>query len=871
MLKQPKLIPPRFATRLLLYFLRDDLSEEVIGDLEEKFYVTARTISASQARLNYWYQVLHYMRPFAIRKRSRTNSNHYDMFRNYFKVSFRNLVSNKGYSFINIGGLAVGMAVAMLIGLWVYDELSYDRYFQNYDRVVQVMQHQTFNGVKGSQTAMPLPLEAALRDEYGADFKYIAIGRWPDGHILSRGDVKISKDGNFFQGDFPEIFSLKMLKGTRSAFKDPSAILLAQSTAEALFGKDDPLNQSIILDSDINVKVVGVYEDLPANTTHTDLKFIANWELASAHSPWIKRAATQWGNNSFQLYAELAPGADLQTVSEKIKKIKQDHAERERQFSPEVFLHPMRDWHLYSEWKDGKQSGGRIQMVWLFGIIGVFVLLLACINFMNLSTARSEKRAKEVGIRMTIGSMRKQLISQFLSESFLIVFLSFIIAAGIVAIALPWFNTLADKSIVIHWLNPVFWIVSLCFIIVTSLLAGSYPALYLSSFQPVKVLKGTFKSGRLASVPRKVLVVVQFTVSVILIIGTIIVYKQIQFTKDRPVGYNREGLVMIQMKTTEFFGKFDVLRNELKNTGAITEMAQSSSPMTNIWSNSGGFDWKGKDPDLQTDFGTIWITHEYGKTVGWKVKEGRDFSREFSTDSSSIILNEAAVKFMNIKEPIGMEVNWDGNKYTVIGVVEDLLVQSPYRPVKQSVYLLGYNGVEWIDLRLNPEKSASECIGLIESVFKRNTPSAPFEYKFVDEAYDDKFKAEERIGKLTTVFSVLAIIISCLGIFGLASFVAEQRTKEIGVRKVLGASVLSLWKMLSKDFVILVVISCFFAIPIACYFLLQWLEGYKYHTQISWWVPAAAGMGALIITLATVSYQAIRAALMSPSKSLKTE
>jgi ABC-type antimicrobial peptide transport system permease subunit len=870
-LKQPGLIPPRLANRLLQCFLRDDLCEEVTGDLEEKFYATAKNISPFRARLNYWYQVLHYIRPFAIRKPSRTNSNHYDMFRNYFKVSFRNLMSNKGYSIINIGGLAVGMVVAMLIGLWIYDELSYDRYHENYDQVVQIMQHQTFNGVKGTQTAIPIPLETAIREEYGSDFKYIAIGRWTDEHVLSRGDVKISKEGNFFQGDFPEILSLKMLQGTRSAFKDPSAVLLSKSTAVALFGNDDALNQNIILDSDQDVKVVGIYEDLPANTTHTDLKFIANWELVKAHSPWITHAATQWGNNSFQLFAQLAPGADLQVVSEKIKKTKYNHAEDERPFSPEIFLQPMRNWHLHSEWKEGKLSGGRIQLVWLFGIIGIFVLLLACINFMNLSTARSEKRAKEVGIRMTIGSMRQQLISQFLSESFLVVFLSFIVAAIVVAVALPWFNTLADKKIAIDWLNPMFWMVSFAFIVVTSLLAGSYPALYLSSFQPVKVLKGTFKTGRLASIPRKVLVVIQFTVSITLIIGTIIVYKQIQFTKNRPVGYNREGLVMIQMKTPEFAGKFDVLRNELKNTGAIEEMSQSSSPMTAIWSNNGGFDWKGKDPDFQTDFGTIYITHEYGKTIGWKIKEGRDMSREFSTDSSAIILNEAAVKFMNVKNPVGMEISWDDQKFTVIGVVEDMIVQSPYNPVKQSVYMLQYNNVEWINLRLNPEKSAAECMALIEPVFKRNIPSAPFDYKFVDKAYGSKFAAEERIGKLTTVFSVLAIIISCLGIFGLASFVAEQRTKEIGVRKVLGASVLSLWRMLSKDFIVLVIISCLLAIPIACYFLLQWLDSYKYHTEISWWIPAVAGIGALAITLATVSYQAIRAALMSPSKSLKSE
>ncbi len=442
---------------------------------------------------------------------------------------------------------------------------------------------------------------------------------------------------------------------------------------------------------------------------------------------------------------------------------------------------------------------------------------------------------------------------------------------GLVVLSLPWFNELADKRILIAWGNPWFWWISLGFIVVTSLVAGSYPALYLSSFHPVKVLKGTFKTGRFASLPRKVLVVFQFTVSIILIIGTIIVYQQIQFTKNRPIGYDREGLVMIPMKSPDFSGKFDVLRTALKSAEAIEEMSESLSPVTAVWMNSAGINWKGKDPALQGDFAIFWITHEYGKTVGWKLKEGRDLSREFSTDSSAVILNEAAVKFIGVEDPIGMEITGGGDKYHVIGVVQDMLMQSPYEPIKQAVYVLNYQNVGWINLKLNPHKSASESIALIESVFKKLIPAAPFEYKFVDEEYGKKFAAEERVGKLSSVFAVLAILISCLGLFGLASFVAEQRTKEIGVRKVLGASVLNLWKMLSKDFVILVVISCIIAIPTANHYLQNWLKTYEYHTEISWWIFVAGATGALAITLLTVSYQAIKAALMNPVASLRSE
>ncbi|MBA4145919.1 MAG: ABC transporter permease, partial [Cytophaga sp.] len=678
--------------------------------------------------------------------------------------------------------------------------------------------------------------------------------------------------GNFFQSDFPEMLSLKMLSGRRDALKDPSSVLLSASAAKALFGDADPMNQSMRIDNKFDVKVAGVYEDLPYNTSFNDLKFMGSWELYITGEQWVKEAVTEWGNNSFQMFAQMAPGADANVVSGKIKKVKADRAESERQFFPEIHLNPMHNWHLYSEWKEGKITGGRIEMVWLFGIIGVFVLLLACINFMNLSTARSEKRAKEVGIRLAVGSVRSQLINQFLSESFIVVFIAYLLALGIVVLSLPSFNTMANKQIAVQWFNPMFWVISFSFIIVTSLLAGSYPALYLSSFQPVKVLKGAFRLGRFASLPRKLLVVIQFAVSVTLVIGTVIVYRQVEFTKSRPVGYDREGVIMMQMSTPDFYGKLDILRTELKNGGAIEEMSESSSPVTAIWSNNGGFNWPGKNPDLQASFNTIWVTPEYGKTLNWKIKEGRDFSREFTTDSSAIILNEAAVKFMGIKEPVvGMEVDWNGRKLNVVGLVEDLITQSPYNPVKQTIYIMDYNNVNWMNMKLNPEKSASESIALIESVFKKNITSAPFEYTFVDEDFAKKFSDEERIAKLTTVFAVLAVLISSLGIFGLASFVAEQRTKEIGVRKVLGASVANLWRMLSREFVILVVISCVIAIPVACYLLLQWLKGYEYHTDISWWIPVAATVGALVLTLATVSFQAVKAALMNPVKSLRSE
>ncbi|HTE31382.1 MAG TPA: ABC transporter permease [Chryseolinea sp.] len=862
--------PPRRATKLLQAFVRHDLIEEIIGDLEEKFNIQAKRQSLAGARLNYWYQVFNYLRPFAFRKKNFSSPNQSDMFRNYFKVGFRNLNKNKGYSFINIGGLAMGMAVAMTIGLWIHDELSYDQYHDNYHDIAQVLQHVTFNGERGTGNAVPRPFENALRTGYGADFKYMSMSSWTGEHILSAGARFVGKIGNYYQEDFPEMLSLKMISGTRKGLHDPSSILLSQSTAKALFGDQDPMDQSLQIDNKYDVKVIGVYKDLPHNTTFHELDFMASWELYITDD-WVKGALTEWGDNSFQMYVQVNPGGDMKAVSDKIKKVKFNAVKEDKKFDTELVLLPMSDWYLRREFKDGKQTGGRIQMVWMFGLIGGFVLLLACINFMNLSTARSEKRAKEVGIRMAIGSVRSQLINQFLSESFLVVVFAFVVAMGLVMLSLPWFNELADKRISITWLNPWFWLASTGFVALTTLTAGSYPALYLSSFQPVKVLKGIFKAGRFSSLPRKVLVVIQFTVSVTLIVGTVIVSRQIQFAKDRPIGYDRNGLIMISMKSPDFQGKFDVLRNELKNTGAVLEMSESQSPLTDVWNNNGGFDWKGRDPELTPGFATIKTTHEYGKTINWVIKEGRDFSRDHSTDSSAIILNEAAVKFMNVKDPVGMEVTWGPDKLHVIGVVKDVLIQSPYFPVRQAIYLLSYKSANWINLKLNPDKSADESIALVESVFKKLIPNAPFAYKFVDQEFARKFTSEVRIGKLASIFAVLAVAISCLGLFGLASFVAEQRTKEIGIRKILGASVGNLWRMLSKDFVILVIVACLVATPIAWYLFSNWLSQYEYRTEISWWIFAVAAGGALLITLATVSYQAIRAAIGNPVNNLRIE
>jgi putative ABC transport system permease protein len=793
------------------------------------------------------------------------------MFKNYFTIAWRNLIKSKVYSAINIVGLATGMAVAILIALWIWDEVSFNHYHKNHRDLAQVMTTQTFNGQTGTGDAVAMPLGKELRSKYGSDFKAVSMASWNFGHILGSGEKKISSDGMWVEPVFPTMFSLIMLKGSIHGLEDPLDIFLSESVAKTLFGSADPMGKTIRLDNRFDFKVSGVYEDFPRNTSLYATKILLSWDKYITTDDWLKNAATEWGNHSWQCFVQINDHVDFERTTRKIRKASMIHLNPATDGVEELVLQPMDNWRLYNEFKNGKIAGGRIQFVWLFGMIGVFVLLLACINFMNLSTARSEKRAKEVGIRKTVGSLRPQLVKQFLTESIVVAFLSLVIALVLVLILLPFFNSLSDKAIHLPGANIYFWLFILVFTLFTGIVSGSYPAFYLSGFEPIKVLKGTFRVGRYASLPRKVLVVVQFSISIALIIGTVIVYRQIQFAKDRPVGYDRNGLITIYMNTPDLYKHYDALRNELLATGSVENVAESSSPSTQIWSNNIGFSWAGKDPNSLPLFGTVATTYDYGNTIHWQIKEGRDFSHRFLTDSSAMILNEAAVKLIGVKNIIGMTIKWDTTPHHVVGIIKDMIMQSPYEPVKPTIFLLNTSWANVIILRFKPSSTMKEGLAKIDPVFRKYNPAAPFEYKFTDDEYAQKFEDEKRIGNLSTFFAVLAVFISCLGLFGLASFVAEQRTKEIGVRKVLGASVFHLWQMLSRDFVTLVIISCAIAIPISWYFLHQWLLKYPYRTDISWWIFLLAAIGAMAITLITVSYQAIKAALTNPVRSLRSE
>jgi putative ABC transport system permease protein len=784
------------------------------------------------------------------------------MFKNYVRIAWRNLLKSKVFSFINIAGLATGIAVALVIGLWIWDEVSFNSQFPNHKRIAQVRVLQSLNELSGSDGTNAIPAGQALRTGYSDIIKRVAFVSWNNSHQINLDNKLISASGVWTETDFTSMFSLKMKEGTYETFRDPSTILINESLAKKLFGNTSALNKIVKLDNKLEMKIGGIYADFPRNTEFVSVQMLLPW---ANKENWLNKQ-TEWDNHCCPLYVELKEGTSFDQATARIKSLPTAHIS---EWKEELFLNPLDKVHLYTKFEKFTPVGGPIEFVWLFGAIGVFVLLLACINFMNLSTARSEKRAREVGIRKTMGSLKWQLVSQFLHESAVFAFLSLVLALIVVHISLPLFNELAGKKMSIPYSNPAFWMITLGFTLFTGLIAGSYPAFYLSAFNPIKVLKGTFRAGRLASIPRKVLVVVQFTVSVALITGTIIVFRQIEHAKNRPVGYTRNGLVTIPL-TPEFDKYFEVARNEMIATGAVENVARSSMAPTSFNQNN-SIDWKGRDPNNVVFFRDVNVSPEFGKTIGWTIIKGRDFSKDFPTDNGgAIIINESAAKVIGFKNPLGETVKWQGKDHAIIGVVKDMVTQSPYDPMEPSIFFWeGWNSV--LTIRLKPTVPTKDAIAKIGVIFKKYSPNFTFNYRFVVDDYNKKFTDEVRIGKLARVFAILAIFISCLGLFGLTSFVAEQRSKEIGVRKVLGASVFNVWRLLTKEFVLLVFISLFIAIPLAYYYMQGWLESYQYRTSISWWVFVLAGAGAILITLLTVSFQAIKAAVVNPVKSLRTE
>ncbi len=791
------------------------------------------------------------------------------MFINYLKIAIRNIRKNKLYSALNIIGLSSGIAVALLIGLWVFDEINFNRYNRHYDDIAIVQKNRTYNGSVNTETSNPFPLAVKLRETYGSDFDEVVTSSYGGERTLQYQETAVIKRGYFMEDGGEKILDLQITRGNVQFPLDPSSLLISESVARSLFGNDNPLDKIITIDNKKALKIAGVYRNIPNNSTFRAVHFYASFETYAQLDEWVQEAKTSWEDNSLPIYVKMAPGVSMDAVSEKIKNTTYEITKDESK--PELFLFAMSKWHLYPEFKNGAPVGIGLQNLWIFGMIGIFVLLLAAINFMNLSTARSEKRAKEIGIRKSIGSARGQLIRQFYTETFLTVGIAGALGILIARLALPWFNEIAEKNMAFLWTSPQYWGPLAAFLIITGIIAGSYPALYLSSFQPLSVLKGRFKTGFREIFSRKVLVVFQFSISVILIISTAIIIQQIQFAKNRPIGYETSGLIQFQKRSPLLRGHFYAMRQDLLDSGAVVEMAESNGPVTEIWNTHSGFQWRGKDPNLTEDLITLRVTPEFGKTIGWEVKQGRDFSRTFSTDSSAIILNEAAAKMMGFTEPVQEMIRYEGTDYVVIGVTKDIVMESPYEPVKPTIFTMKSANMHFVSIKLNPLLSASTAVAKVEEVLTKYDPSGNFNIKFLDAGFGKKFWREERMAKLATAFSAMAVFISLLGIFGLAAFIAEQRTKEIGVRKVLGASVFQMWRLLSKDFMALVITAIVIATPVVWHFMGRWLDQYAYRTTISWRLFLWSGLGAFILTLVTVSFQSVKAALMNPVKSLRSE
>jgi len=788
------------------------------------------------------------------------------MLKNYIKIAIRNLKTHKLYSAINIGGLSIGMAVSFILLLFIYDEFTHDQFHVRKDRIFKLKYNQPSE--KGIETddGVPKVLAEVIQKDI-PEVERVIRTDWGGKHILTVNDKILSKNGYFVDPAFLQTFSFKLLKGeVSSVFKDIESIVLTEKAAKTLFGETDPINQLVKLDNEILVKVTGIVMDPPANSTFR-FEFLSPWELFEKKNPWVKSSG--WGSYSFNTYVELKPSASEATVNSKIKNLigKYDPENKDNT----LFLHPLKRWHLYGEFKDGINTGGKIEYVRLFLFLALGILLIACINFMNLSTARSEKRAREVGVRKVIGAKRSHLIQQFLGESVLMALIAFGLAVLLVSLCLPYFNTITKEELSTPLQNPYAWVIGLGVTLLTGFISGSYPAIFLSSFQPVRVLKGQLKVGKAALRPREVLVVIQFTFAIALIIATILIYKQISFIKSRPLGYDNSNLIQLYQQG-KLVRDFDRFKNDLLESGAIIAGCKGSSGLINVNNSSWGARWPGQLPgEEKIPIAHIATTYDFTKTFDIQIKEGRDFSPSFLSDSSGILLNEEAVNLMRLKDPIGQNIEWQGGKRTIVGVVKNFVWGNPYEPTKPLVVSFNPDWSNVATFRLNPYKPASESLARIEKAYKTYNPEYNFEYRFIDEMFEKKFETETLLGTLANWFAGLAIFISCLGLLGLATFSAEQRRKEIGIRKVLGASVSHLWFNLSKDFLRLVIIAFLIAAPISWYFMNDWLSQYTYKTTISLWVFLATISIALFISVITVSWQTIKAAISTPAKNLRTE
>jgi ABC-type antimicrobial peptide transport system permease subunit len=790
------------------------------------------------------------------------------MFKNYFKTALRNLWKNKVFSFINIMGLALGLACSLIIMLWVKDEYNVDAFHKNGSQLYSVYEKQyRDDGISaffGGPGIMADEMKRVL-----PEVQYATNYAWGDLSTFEANNKIIKENGNHAGADFFKMFSYPLLEGSAiTALNDPSSITISKKMAEEFFGSPaEAIGKTIRYQNNTDFKISAVFDDVPENSTeHFD--FILPWQHFLEGNSWAK----DWTNNGPRCFIMLRKGTNAAAFQNKTTRFLDAYNKEQTKHSYiRLGIEKYSDVYLHSNFdKNGNISGGRIQYVKLFSIVAIFILLIACINFMNLTTARSVKRSKEIGVRKVVGALRFALIRQFIGEALVIVSIAIIFSLLIVMLVLPAFNQLTDKQIQLPFSDSTFWLSIAALLFVTGFIAGSYPALYLSSFKPVRVLKGSMKFSSSALWFRKGLVVFQFVLSIILIIGTIVVSKQVNYIQTTNLGYDRENLLYIPLEG-DLLTKYELFKNESLQTPGIKNVSRITDNPTQIENGTGGVQWIGKDPNLDIDFAQTAVGYDFTKTMHLQLAQGRDFSKDFATDSVGYILNESALKIIGYKNPIGKPLTFWQKPGTIIGVLKDFHFNSLHEPIRPMVLRLGED-VGWGQalVKTQPGKT-KEALASLEKICKELNPKFPFTYKFSDEEYAKLYKSEQVVSKLANYFAFLAIFISCLGLLGLVMFTAEQRTKEFGIRKVLGASPVTLFNLLSKEFLLLVMIALIIASPLAWLAMNNWLQDYAYKIDISWWMFVVAGITAIVIALVTVSFQAIKTSLANPVKSLRTE
>lgn len=874
--------PPKAADRFLRWFCRADLIEEVQGDLYEFYWLECQDLPPWRAKLAYWFHVLHFFRPFAL-KRQFSNFNHITMYRNYFKIAFRQLTKQGSYSLIKIGGFALGIAASLLLLTFLQHELSYDQHYPETDRIYRVTIDYQEDEIIGVD--FPAPFASVLKN----DFPEIELaGRYATPLFLNGGSNylrRVEATDNIYEEGFAyadqellDILQVQMAKGNRSeALIQPNTILISESKANKYFPNEDPIGKTMIINGDETqpYQVGGVMVDFPS-TSHLQFDFL----FTMTGVEFWPGEQSNWCCNNYDTYVLLRPGTDAEELSRKLSAItknyflpywiEQKHADAESAAASQSYhLQPVHDIYINAEIRD-RLPHGDIQLIWLFMAAAMLILIIACINFVNLSTAKSANRAREVGIRKVVGALRGQLVRQFLTESILFSIFSFVGGVILAWVLLPFFNQLAARSLTFPWQETWFLQLMVFMPIIIGVLAGLYPSFYLSAFQPISTIKGELSRGTTNSLMRSLLVVFQFTASIVLIIGTFIIYQQMDFILNRDIGYDKDQVLLIQ-GTEMLEEKVLAFKEEVRKLPGVQSATYSNFlPVSDTRRNGNGFWKEGRTQEDRPVYGQRWnVDFDYIRTLGMKVVEGRDFLGSMPTDSQAVVINKSMVSQLNLVDPIGKRITNGGGIWQVIGVVEDFHFES----IREEIYPLAMvirNSNETLAVKVSSE-NMDDLLVALTGLWDRIAPHQPIRYTFLDDQYAAMYAGIKQSGRLFISFAGLAILIACLGLFGLTAFMAEQRTKEIGIRKVLGASVSSIIGLLSKNFVMLVLCSVLIAIPLAWYIMHNWLQSFAYQVELQWWVFLVSGMIALLIAFLTMSFHSVRSALMDPREAIRAE